>query len=735
MFVGWNVNLFTRALNDLVKSTNSHSSHLQEVLFGEASLGSPLNFDISDLKFFNSDLDASQQEAVVFALQQREIAIIHGPPGTGKTTTVVEVIRQAVHQGLKVVACAPSNVAVDNLIERLGRSKDINVVRIGHPARLLPEIQRFSLDARLAASDAGKLLIDIRKDIDKILGKASKSKQREDRKSTWNEIKHLRKELREREQLALKMILSEADVVLATNTSISGDGPVHLLPGDHFDLSVVDECAQAVEAGCWIPLRLARKCVLAGDHKQLPPTIISDKASKDGLSISLMERIINLHGDKVVRMLTTQYRMHNDIMSWSSSAMYDDKLRAHSSVASHLLSDLKGVEENDITLLPLLLIDTVGCGYSELELEEEASKGNEGEANLVVLHIERLIESGVRPEDIAVITPYNLQVQLLRQRVSGTYPGVEIKSVDGFQGREKEAVVMSLVRSNSRGEVGFLAEDRRMNVAVTRARRHLCLVCDSQTVSHHPFLKDLVTYMNNHGEVHSGFQYTQEVDDISASHPLPDHLVTNQNVAAQRKTKGEGGVKVSGSKVKVKKLASKSHQTGPPQNKSRLPPEDKAKETEIFHGQQFQQDLKEFVGDPGRKTLRFPSSLSSKDRYVIHDLCTEMKLYHESRGEGSERFIIVSKQPITELSIDHSETSIRGPSVESGIEGEVTVSNDKPEPGEVFTHNSFDIAGFSNGELNADTHMVKITSVGKKGPMMSLQRLRNQTSRKLSMLL
>lgn len=298
---------------------------------------------------------------------------------------------------------------------------------------------------------------------------------------------------------------------MATNTGASDDGPLKLLPNDYFDLVVIDECAQALEASCWIPLMKAPKCILAGDHKQLPPTIISHKAAANGLSLSLMERLIQKYGEQVVRMLTVQYRMHNAIMQWASKQMYGGRLVAHKMVATHLLMDLPGVDSTEETTIPLLLIDTSGCGLLEIDEEDEQSKGNKGEVEIVTKHLQALIEAGVHPKDVAVIAPYNLQVQLLRKELSNKYPELEIKSVDGFQGREKEAVVLSLVRSNRRGEVGFLAEDRRINVAVTRARRHLVVVCDARTVSTHPFLKSLVDYMTEHGEVRTAFEYCDDV--------------------------------------------------------------------------------------------------------------------------------------------------------------------------------------------------------------------------------
>ncbi|XP_019632697.1 PREDICTED: DNA-binding protein SMUBP-2-like [Branchiostoma belcheri] len=526
-----------RALKDLETYEHTCSCHLIQVLFGEAELSSPLTqltfpgatSDVID--WCNPSLNESQREAVQFALRQREVAVIHGPPGTGKTTAVVEIIAQAVRQKLKVLATAPSNVAVDNLVERLA-GYGVHAVRLGHPARLQEGIKHFSLDALLAGSDGARIVQDVRKDMTKTLSQMKRCRGKAgEYQALRQEMKHLRRELREREEKASLEILGGADVVLATNTGATPDGPLRLLPRKHFDLVVIDECAQALEVSCWIPLQYAGRCVLAGDHLQLPPTIISHKAAAQGLNVSLMERVISLHGDQVVRMLTTQYRMHQDIMAWPSAQLYQGKLVAHQSVASHLLCDLAPVEENEDTSLPLLLLDTTGCDLWEMDVPSDQSKGNKGEADLTRTHVERLINSGVCQEDIAVISPYNLQVELLRQHLSSKYPRLEIKSIDGFQGREKEAVVISLVRSNENREVGFLAEDRRINVAITRARRHLAVICDSETVSHHKFLSSLMDYMSTHGEVRSAHQYRNEVVSVV------DYVSTHEEVRSAHQYK------------------------------------------------------------------------------------------------------------------------------------------------------------------------------------------------------
>lgn len=263
-----------KALLTLKKYHSGPASSLIDVLLG-GSAPSPAT-EISPLTFYNTTLDSSQKEAVSFALAQKELAIIHGPPGTGKTTTVVEIILQAVKQGLKVLCCAPSNIAVDNLVERLALCKK-RILRLGHPARLLESVQQHSLDAVLARSDNAQIVADIRRDIDQVFGKNKKTQDKREKSNFRNEIKLLRKELKEREEAAIVQSLSAADVVLATNTGASSDGPLKLLPEDYFDVVVVDECAQALEASCWIPLLKAPKCILAGDHKQLPPTTVSHK--------------------------------------------------------------------------------------------------------------------------------------------------------------------------------------------------------------------------------------------------------------------------------------------------------------------------------------------------------------------------------------------------------------------------------------------------------------------------
>uniref|UniRef100_A0A7N6BYW2 DNA-binding protein SMUBP-2 n=1 Tax=Anabas testudineus TaxID=64144 RepID=A0A7N6BYW2_ANATE len=628
-----------RALNALNAYRNGPSANLINVLFGETQPSSQSQPTYC-LHTFLQNKDQFFREAVSFALSQRELAVIHGPPGTGKTTTVVEIILQAVKQGQKVLCCAPSNVAVDNLVERLARCK-AKILRLGHPARLLESIQKHSLDAILAQSDNANIIADIRKDIDKAFN------EKGERINFRREIGELRKELKTREAAAISQILKNADVVLSTNTGACNDGPLKFLPEEHFDWVVIDECAQSLESSCWIALLRARKCILAGDYKQLPPTIKSQTAASKGLSLSLMERLIQMYGESVVRMLTVQYRMNSAIMVWASKQMYQERLTAHSSVERHLLKDLPGVACVEETSTPLLLIDTAGCGLSEMEVTDEQSKGNQGEVDIVELHIKALTEAGVKAKDIAVIAPYNLQVDLLRQKLSLRHPLLEIKSVDGFQGREKEAVVLSLVRSNRKGEVGFLAEDRRINVAVTRARRHIAVVCDTQTVQNHAFLKSLIDHMTEFGEVRTAFEYIQDIVPQNYTRDHKDskaNMSTSTSTSSKQKVKDQPSCKVKqGQKKSTSVSSSRGNAAGSEKHTKSCTSSLTDEEQNKNRSTEIREQVENFLKNVHQTELQFPSSFNSHDRLLVHQIAEELGLVHESKGEGKDRCITVSR--------------------------------------------------------------------------------------------
>ncbi|CAI0438191.1 unnamed protein product [Linum tenue] len=480
------------------------ASDLVPVLFGERQP----TVAKKDVTFtaFNSNLDHSQKDAVSRALSSKNVFLLHGPPGTGKTTTVVEIILQEVKRGSKILACAASNIAVDNIVERLVPHR-VKLVRLGHPARLLPQVLDSALDAQVLRGDNSSLANDIRKEMKALNGKLLKTKDKNTRREIQKELRTLTKEERKRQQLAVMDVIKTADVVLTTLTGAA----TRKLDSTSFDLVIIDEAAQALEIACWMPLLKGSRCILAGDHLQLPPTIQSVEAEKKGLGRTLFERLADLYGDEVTSMLTVQYRMHELIMNWSSKELYDSKIDAHPSVAAHALYDLEGANKSTSTEATLLLVDIAGCDMEEKK-DEEDSTLNEGEAKVAIAHAKRLVSSGVQASDIGIITPYAAQVVLLKilRGNEDKLKEVEISTVDGFQGREKEAIIISMVRSNSKSEVGFLSDRRRMNVAVTRARRQCCLVCDTETVSSDGFLKRLVEYFEEHGEYLSASEYIDE---------------------------------------------------------------------------------------------------------------------------------------------------------------------------------------------------------------------------------
>lgn len=507
-------------MEKMEKMAEAEYSHFMRVAFGHTT---PLQHSSSvPVNFIDPSLNDSQKDAVRFALAAQDIALIHGPPGTGKTHTLIELILQLVQRKKRILVCGPSNVSVDNIVERLAKTQT-SVVRIGHPARLLPSVLEHSLEVLTQTSDAGGIVKDIRKEMDEKQASIRKTRTGRERRAIYDELKLLRKEFRERESKCVDNLVTESSVVLATLHGAGG----HQLKNQKFDVVIIDEASQALEAQCWIALLAADQVVLAGDHLQLPPTVKSTgqkspKKSRDqikcpdealkGVSLerTLFDRLLALHGPGIKTMLTTQYRMHEMIMRFPSDELYEGKLMAGEAVKARLLVDLPyEVRGTDDTQEPLVFWDTQGGDFPEKADDDNAllgdSKSNEMEAMVVARHVDNLVDAGLQPESLAVITPYNGQLALLSRMLREKYPGIELGSVDGFQGREKEAVVVSLVRSNPEHEVGFLAEKRRLNgklllsetayrgklpvdanacvVAMTRPKRHLCICGDSETIS------------------------------------------------------------------------------------------------------------------------------------------------------------------------------------------------------------------------------------------------------------
>ncbi|KAG6070125.1 hypothetical protein E4U16_002571 [Claviceps sp. LM84 group G4] len=523
-----------QSMEKLRSLSESEYSPFIRVLFGLSSPSSVVYSEKEDevdrIEWVDATLNDSQKDAIRYALAAREIALIHGPPGTGKTHTLIELILQLVKRSQRILVCGPSNISVDNIVERLSPHK-FPILRLGHPARLLPSVLNHSLDILTTTSEAGAIVRDVRAEMDAKQASIKKTRSGKERRQIYGDLNELRKEYRERERRCVGNLVAGSKVVLAT---LHGAGGFQLRNED-FDVVIIDEASQALEAQCWVPLLRAKKAVCAGDHLQLPPTIktlnsktgvkrpSAKQPSRDqgiegggeeeeeedgtasqhgiiegmGLETTLFDRLLSLHGPSIKRMLTTQYRMHESIMRFPSDELYESKLLAAEGVKARLLRDLEyGVQDCEDTAEPVIFIDTQGGDFPERNEEQDDEKGaprkgkgsllgesksNEMEAALVRRHVGGLVAAGVRPEDIAVITPYNAQLAILAP-LKEQFPGVELGSVDGFQGREKEAIVVSLVRSNPEGEVGFLGEKRRLNVAMTRPKRSLTVIGDSETM-------------------------------------------------------------------------------------------------------------------------------------------------------------------------------------------------------------------------------------------------------------
>ncbi|PSN36020.1 DNA-binding protein SMUBP-2 [Blattella germanica] len=615
------------SLNDL-RTIHKHPGRvIAELLFGENNnleeipLPPKLLNSAGDLDFINTSLHVEQKEAVKFALKMKNLAVIHGPPGTGKTTTLVEIILQTIKIGHKILVCAPSNVAVDNIVEKLSHHH-VKMIRLGHPARIMENISKYSLDALIDSNNSSQIVRDVRRDINSSLNKLKSRQFKESRTEIRSELKSLRKELQERETRVLHEVLRGADVIVSTLVTASANGPLKHIPEEHFDCILIDECSQALEAACWIVLPKAKKAILAGDHHQLPPTIISKKAEQEGLGLSLMERVVKKFGKAVYRLLVRQFRMHRDIMMWPSKEMYDGRLEADPSVESHLLKDLPLVETTDETEIPLLFIDT-----SDSQFEEEVSDMsicNRGEAGIISVLVKRLVTANVPQKSIAIITPYNYQVEMIRAYIDDL-KDIEVRSVDGFQGREKEAVFLSLVRSNPQKELGFITDERRLNVAVSRARRFLCIVADSRTVSHNSTIASLLDYASENGIVQVSEQYTSHIE-------TPRLIPQKQTMKTQSQMGGcpeKKSVKKSKVQIKQKEILKSE------------PRHDK-RESSVEEMEHWCSVIEKFVNSEDRE-LKFSKSISAYDRKLIHEAAEKFKLNHNSVGEGNERYIVVTK--------------------------------------------------------------------------------------------
>lgn len=494
------------ALKEVIKADTSRVAELREILLGYRLPATSRPLPVTGDRQLVTALNISQQEALQKIVSSEDVAIIHGPPGTGKTTTLVEAIKVTVREEKQVLVTAPSNAAVDLLVDKLSEA-GLNVLRIGHPARVTEQTLSKTLDARIAMHEHFRELRNMRRRMEQLKDMAFKYKrefgysERQQRKLLMQEAKALKADADVLEFYIVNDLLQTSEIIACTLVGASHP----TLRGKRYKTVFIDEAAQALEPACWIPILRAERVVLAGDHHQLPPTVKSFEAGKAGLSKTLFEKCIQHHPQTAV-MLQTQYRMHKDIMRFSATYFYENKLLADASVASALLEP---------GMSPFDFIDTAGCGFTEAQDPETLSRYNEEEAQFLIRQVEKLIlHVGAEQWNfsIGIITPYSAQVERLiklaeqSEELSTLASRITINTVDAFQGQERDVIAISLVRSNEKSEVGFLGDIRRVNVAMTRAKKKLIMLGDSGTLGSHPFYLELLTYVQEKGFYKSAYE-------------------------------------------------------------------------------------------------------------------------------------------------------------------------------------------------------------------------------------
>jgi ATP-dependent RNA/DNA helicase IGHMBP2 len=498
-----------KAINDVIEAQRDRLAQLREILLGQKKVTIDQRLGGPDF----TELNYSQNDALQLVRMAEDLAIVHGPPGTGKTTTLVRAVADTLKKEEQVMVCAASNLATDLLTEKLA-GQGIRVLRLGHPARITEEVLQHSLDLQVTLHPSFKDMKKFRRDAEIIRKQATKFKrnfgqeEREKRKQLLQEAKDCQKQARNLEEFILSDLMNKAQVLTCTLTGAASS----MLKNRRFTTLFIDEAAQATEAACWIPIRAAERVVFAGDHCQLPPTVKSQDAAKAGYAISLFEKCIQRHPEAAC-MLRTQYRMHAQIMGFSNRMFYHNGLEAHESVADHRLGDNP---EKPLLYRPLEFLDTAGCGYEEKLNQETMSLSNPGEADILFAHLKNLSEE-LRAQKgwptLGIISPYKDQVVLLKEKLEqapihhGWRPFITVDTVDGFQGQERDIIYISLVRSNTEGGIGFLGDTRRMNVAMTRARKKLVLAGDSGTLGKHPFYSAFLDYVDEVGAYVSAWDY------------------------------------------------------------------------------------------------------------------------------------------------------------------------------------------------------------------------------------
>jgi len=490
-----------RALDDAINAKDNRLAELKDIFAGQLK---PRKYTFTPMQF--PWLNKTQEQAVNEVLWAKDVEVVHGPPGTGKTTTLVEAIYETLHRETQVLVCAQSNMAVDWISEKLV-DHGVPVLRIGNPSRVNDKMLSFTYERKFESHPDYPELWSIRKTIRQI----KENRKRGD--NVHQKIARLRERATEIEMAINAQLFDEARVVACTLVGSANK----LLVRHKFSTLFIDEAAQALEPACWIAIRRASRVVLAGDHQQLPPTIKCYEALKQGLGKTLMERIVE-NQPEAVTLLKIQYRMNDAIMKFSSDWFYHGEVESHESVRHRSILDwdhpIQWVDGNEIQKEVNAALEQQGATEDKLDIDfaeqfigENHGRINKAEAELVLTTLRNYIDKIGRERflserlDVGIISPYKVQTQYLRQQIRKREEFrpfrqvISVNTVDGFQGQERDLIFISLVRSNDNGQIGFLSDLRRMNVAMTRARMKLIIFGDKHTLCHHSFYRQLIKYV------------------------------------------------------------------------------------------------------------------------------------------------------------------------------------------------------------------------------------------------
>ncbi|PPK88910.1 AAA domain-containing protein [Neolewinella xylanilytica] len=487
-----------KAMERIASARGDRTAELRDVIMGERPteyLPVP-HSAVADLY----ELNDSQREAVREVLAARHLSLIHGPPGTGKTTTLVAAVSKLVETESTVLFCAPSNSAADLVTLRMA-ARGIRVVRTGNISRVEDDVMQHTLEVQLAGHPDTKQIKKLRQEAAELRRKASRMRGGRDKGMTFAEAGRLSGWARQLEDHVLDHVLDSAQVIVCTLVGAASS----VLGDRQFKTCIIDEAAQALEPATWIPIAKSNRVVLAGDPFQLPPTVKSKDAERGGFGVTLLEKCLAVHGRNAL--LNVQYRMNERIMGFSNEYFYAGKLMAGPGIAERTLPGVSLQES-------VVFIDTAGTGFEEKLHPQFKSRYNDGEIDLLIEHL-ILLRGSIPPEAplprVAVISPYREQVVRAEERIEAVATldelDITVNTVDGFQGRERAVVYLSLVRSNTRSEIGFLSDYRRMNVALTRAKLQLVVIGDSATIGNDPFFGGFLEYVERSGTYQTAWEY------------------------------------------------------------------------------------------------------------------------------------------------------------------------------------------------------------------------------------